>query len=538
MVKRLPILLCLGLFLLLTYKQVYSTRTLVPNLEPYPDAIYYVGTAKSFIEGKGFVLEREGRSFRPSIPSLYSLVLSPIYLFSDSPLNFYYVNVLLGIFSIVLFLLILNKVTNSWLLEFVALFLFVTNYFVYWFPSLAMAENLTLFLFLASLFLWLSKISIVNMVLFGVTISLVMATKFVNFPLTGMFLACYLVRVFLETKRSFKKVGLAAICFALPFAAFLIYENVAKGNNLLYAAVNFVGFVTPVKQIPGATELQALSPQHRWYSLENVSVSLPLYTKALFGGQMRFLWDYTPIVPFYVGTLAMVGFAMGLFVKKVRLLSGMLLSMLVGTISYLSTFYSSDARYIYFAIPTLLVGFALFFSIFLKRLDKSVYKKVAYSALIILFVVYVGSSAVRVKKQISLNLKYAETPWTYVAILELGKTLQWEDPKKTVVISAIAPYLFDYYLDQKFILLPLSSEQEFRDRKVEAWGKRDYSDFIALYKPFVEQGYNVYLEKYGLGNEFYLHRAFEDVALNFDLELISNGCFEVCSVYKLHLKDE
>ena len=102
-----------------------------------------------------------------------------------------------------------------------------------------------------------------------------------------------------------------------------------------------------------------------------------------------------------------------------------------------------------------------------------------------------------------LNLKYAETPWYYLSVVKLNEYFAKLPIKKqkTIVISSLIPYYIDFYSNKTYDLLPLSLEQEFRNNRKEAWGNNDYSDLLALYKSYLDRGYDVYVHNYGLGNE-------------------------------------
>ncbi len=156
----------LVIFLLLLAKNPFSQRTLIPNFEPYPDTIHYVNAAQSLVRGHGLAIWREGRSLQTSVPPLYSLFLTPLFFIHNDPRVFFFTNIILALFSFLFFYLIIKKITKNQIIQSIALFLYTTNYFFYWYPSLAMAENLTLFLFMTGTLLLVRPVT-KNTVLFA-----------------------------------------------------------------------------------------------------------------------------------------------------------------------------------------------------------------------------------------------------------------------------------------------------------------------------------------------------------------------------------
>ncbi len=57
-----------------------------------------------------------------------------------------------------------------------------------------------------------------------------------------------------------------------------------------------------------------------------------------------------------------------------------------------------------------------------------------------------------------------------------------------------------------------------------------------LYSTYLKNGYDVYLEEYGLGNEAYLREAFQDVLKNFTTTKVQSGCYNACNIYKVTKK--
>ena len=192
---------CFFLFLLLLFRNPFSERTLIPNFEPYPDTFHYVTSAMDFFKNGGkLMLGREGVNVTSTVSPLYSFILVPAFLIFPEPRIFYFVNAILAFGSFIFFYLILRKIINiQWLLA-LPVFLYVSNYFIYWYPTLAMSENLLLLLFLIGTFLIVSSGSLKNKVVAGfITVSFY-ATKIAAVPFLFTYLISYLFKGFFEEK--------------------------------------------------------------------------------------------------------------------------------------------------------------------------------------------------------------------------------------------------------------------------------------------------------------------------------------------------
>lgn len=487
---------------------------------------------------------RENRKKSVSVPPLYSLTLLPGYLVNNDPRIFYFVNVLLSLVSAVFLMLILEKLSKNILLSSFVLLIYITNYFIYWYPTLAMAENLILPIFLGTVLLMISKATPINILLLSILSISFYATKYANLPLTFVAPLIYAVKIFaLDSTPILKKklLLLLTVSFLISVGIFSFYEYLTKGTSLMNTIIGifpnpFTGGASIVEE--PVSQQQNSSP---WFSVKYLSQNIPQYLKILIGEPTKLLWDSTPLFPRYISIMGLCGLIFGLIVKKFRLVSFFLITMLFGEILFMSTFYSFDARYIFHAIPTLALGLCIFVSILMKYLTGKRLRKLFYVLFLFTFMFFSVNNAVRLKKQIMLNIKYSETPWYYISVKNLNNYFtkdKIKDGKKPIVISAMPPYLIDFFSNGNYTLLPLSYEQEFRDEKEIVWGPNDYSDLPRLYTKYIKEGYNVYASRYGLGNESYTNRDFNIIQNKFNLSEVSKGCFEQCNIYSLGVKSE
>jgi hypothetical protein len=522
----------LCIFALLLAKNPFSTRTLIPNFEPYPDTIHYVNSAQSFIRGHGLQIWREGRALKTTVPPLYSLALVPAFLLRNDARMFYFINILLAFGSFSFFYLLLRRlITNNFsLITAVSLFLYVTNYFIYWYPSLAMAENLTLFLFMIGIYLFTIPVSKKNVVIAALTTVAFYVTKYASMPLMIIYFLAYGLKIILR-----KDIASLMLLVTISASTFLIYsfwEWSAKGSTLLTTIVGFF-FSSGNAHVASSDS---------WFSLSYLPAHLPKYLRAMAGGySVRFLWDQTPIVPVFVGTPGLLGLFLGMFSKRFRLLFVTLFSLLFSSILFMSTFYSFDMRYLNFAIPALLIGFAVCWDnihIVMLNLSFNTLRRLTSISLLLIFVFYFVTNAIRLKKQVMLNLKYAETPWYYVSVVKLNKYFSALPKKnrKPVVISSLIPYYIDFFSNNTYDMLPLSLEQEFRNNRGAAWGSNNFSDLLVLYESYIRKGYDVYVHNYGLGNEKKLQNDHNAIHTYFKTILVSTGCYGACNIWRVTLR--
>lgn len=529
---------CLLVFALLLFRDVFSERTLVPNLEPYPDTFHYIIPARNLAKFGKFELSRGYGQIVLGVPPLYSLYLTPFYWLNDDPRFFYFANVVLSLVSISLFYLILKKLTKSIALIGLGLFLFVTNFYLYWYPQWAMAENLALPLFLLAVLLLVSKPTSKRALTAGVVVNLFYGVKYALIPVSSvlfvLFLTKYSFKIFSKST-GFKSKNLFYFLFTSVLVMFFVVFLNAKltGVNLFQVLFDFLlpllGFFKPDSVVD--------SGGGAWLSVSYFPKNLTAYLRAVFGSPTRFLWDSTPMFPKWLSFIGVAGIFLGLLNKKRLFISISLLFLGLSQIVFISFFYSVDLRYVYHLIPTLLLGIILFFD-FVHEFFRARNSSTIFT--IILLTVsgfYLYSNALRIKNQIVLNIKYAETPWYYISVLKLNNFFNSVSSQpRPVVISPMPPFYIDFYSNKKYDLLPLSALQEFRNERQQIWGPNDYSDLLKLYTKYLDDGRRLYVSTYGLGNEDYLHQDFEKIQENFKLKLIYDECYSQCKLYSIHNK--
>ena len=510
----------------------FSERTLIPNLEPYPDTFHYLVPATSFVSGTGFNITRGFGDIKPSVPPLYSIALMPFFLINKDVRMFYFSNVIMSLASLYIFYLILKKLTpNRWIIGF-GLLIISSNYYIYWYPQWAMAENLLLPLFLSALYLLLQKVSPKNMLLSSVIATSMYLTKYAAAPISLFYIFIYIFKILMERNgvRELPKYFFFLSIVGAPALVFLYtYNNVNHLQSLL-------GIILHV--FPGVFNSQQIISEgaKEWISSYFLINNFPRYFRATLGEPERFLWDFSPILPRYLSIAGYAGLLLGACQKRTRLFFLALIILLFAQMVFISTFYAIDMRYLYNAIPTLILGTTILFISLSNILTKRKVAKLLPAFIITIALFYLVINAQRFKNQIMLNLKYYEVPWYYKSVLVLNDFFTKNDfgkDEKPLVISSIPPFLIDYYSNGKYDILPLSLSQEFRTNRELVWGPGDYSNLHNLYRDYLKKGRLLYVSTYGLGNDGGLHTAFDEIKSDFTLTEVYDGCFTQCKIYTL-----
>lgn len=539
-------LLNLFIFLLLLLRNSFSDRTLIPNLDPFPDSIHYISPAMNLIAGRGLMLVREGKAIVPNVPPLYSFSLIPFFILKKDVRMFYAANFLLAILSFFIFFKIVKRLSKDNLLILsLTLFLYVTNYYLYWYPTLAMAENLTIFLFLTSFYLLIEKVSLKKGIIFGLLTVSFYATKYASLPLAITFFVLYLIKILRESEIKNKKTNLSIFLMSafIFWAIFFLFEAfILKKNQLEFLFSSATSLLQGLANLLKAPTSYSKSVENHpsWFSVVFIKKNLPGYINAILGKDTRILWETRPIFPRYIAFPAFFGLFVGFFNKRYRLICGSIASLLLIPLIALSTFYTFDMRYNIYAIPLLLVGICIFLTfIHSKFKNNNLGNRIFLICLIFFSLFYFFTNLIRLKKQIMLNIKYAERPWNYLAIVDSNKyfSKSIKGGKKPILISPLPPHYIDFYSNGNYTLLPLSKDQEFRAVKKKAWGQNNYSDLISLYRSYLDRDYEVYVNPWGIGNEGYMQDSFKNIQDNFKLEKVQDGCYNACNIYKLTRKN-
>lgn len=529
-------------FLLLLARDPFSERTLIANFEPFPDSFHYLVPAQNFANGRGLVFWREGgTAFPASVPPLYSVFLSPLFLFQNDPRWMYFFNVFAAVVSLCVVVKILQYIVASkpWL-QLLGGALFALQFHMIWLPSLAMAENLLILIFLLGTWLFLLPATRVRAFLAAALALSFYFTKYAAAPITIGYAGMYFLKLILHAwdDRKQRKEHLFIIAMyvvsGLVLVAFMtLYQNMAGQASV------FTSLWRLIVQHRGEISRGTSGESSTYFSLSFVAKHFLPYLQGLLGNPTTFLWDTTSFWPKWIAWSGALGLIVGLLKTKTRWIASYLLIVVTAQLLFMSTFYVVDMRYLIIGVPVTIFGLAILLDVCISQFIKN-QKHVAVAAFVCFAVIGLAfflQNVSRLKKQVALNLKYAEQPWWYIAILETNTYFETvSSEKKPVLISLTIPYHIDFFSNKKYTLLPLSHHQDFRDSMKEVWGEQEYSDLHALYSKYLDEGYTLFVTNWGQGNEKPRQQDFQNLQAAFDLELVHEGCLQSCNIYRVSKK--
>lgn len=512
--SHLFFVICFSFFLILLAKNPFSTRTLIPNLDPFPDTLHYLAPIDSLLRGQGFRFSRdEIIGELASVPPLYSFVLTPFVAIGADVRMFYFGNVLISLLSFWIFYLVVRIIAENKYVIGASLFLYSTNYYLYWYPQWAMAENLINLLYIFSCYLILTNVNKKKTLAAAANTIAIVATKYAYFPVSLAFAALYFLRI----RKN------AALILPYVVSGFIFF-----GLLLIYAR-HSIGLGTGTVRYAEMANLGA-----GWFSLRNLVENASRYLGSFVGGDSTVLWENYPLWPIPISISGLIGIMFGFTKKKYRSISAFLFFSLAAQIGFMSSFHASDARYIFHAIPAILLGFA----ILLTRLNLLLHSKariyMGFTVLVgIVLMIHSINMFPRIKNQIALNIKRSEVPWSYVSVTKLNEYFNAKSEKSPIVVTPLPPYYVDFFSNGNYRLLPLSAHQEFRQNRHLVWGPGDYSDLISLYKGLLANGERVYVSTYGMGNQDLLHKDLYLLFDEFEMTEVLSECHDLCKLYSM-----
>lgn len=476
------------------------------NLEPYPDGLFYTVPAWNFVHGQGFVMKFANSIISPTVPVLYSWLLVPFYFLFPTAVAFYFLNVLLGTGTLIfLYLLFKEKIhfkNSHWLLSFFA----ISPVFL-WLVAVPMAENLLLFLITVIIWFWQTNtVSLKKKVVFlPILQALLFLTKYASFNFIIPFNIIFLFKLWKK-----KKISAIKKYFLSSIGILVAYLLIAQPTYLLRV-------FQPQEESKTETSLVAFSIR---YFPSNILV----YSKMLLGIKTYFLWKKISFV--IPGLILIPIFALSL-VKKTTSAIKKSLFLIFGIIGLQSFFYALDARYIIAVLPLFFLVMAQGWSLLLKN------KKPILPIIIlgILTLITLISQKTFYKELLGSNWFHRSSAWQYEAILQIKKL---DLPTDSYLITALPPYLFNFYYPQHPHLLPLSKSQEFMNENQRPWGTNlNYDNLAEQYQVLLTENKKLYISNSYITHLPSVITDFENYKQEFNLQLISEGCEQACNVYQL-----
>ncbi len=514
------LIVALGLIGLLLFagKNPFSSGSIIPNLEPYPDTLYYSTPAWNFVHGHGFTMSFEGHNVDIITPPLYSIYLIPFFAVFNDVRTFYFANMLLMIASVVLFFLICKKIFGQDLFGTILTgflgFFFITNFYVYTLPTLLLAENITFFLLAYSIYLLVSKPGKMTNIAVGTIGVLLLWIKLSNLPITIALYLLYLLKIFKNKK---------------DLIPFLIYSLVLGGLFSFYYhfAQSKSGTIDEIITV-------TFGPNY-------FQDHFTFYLKTLLGGENIFLWFRERMLAPLIGIISALGIFLGLYHKKSRQAAFQMTILIFSSILFMAFFYVVDTRYIFAIYPAMLVLTGLAIAALRNMLSqKRTLLLMIVVAAFVLFIPNQGQKtdevmAMTLAKKAVGNIKGNETAWYYVAVTEFNKFFA-QKQDNVYLGTFLPPFLLDFYANGNYKYLPLSKEQDFFSAKGGLSKKLKIDDIQTFYTRLLKEGKQVYVSNVYAGNLQTWVKEFEALKTRFELKLVHRGCLDSCNIYKIELK--
>ena len=521
--RKIVLLLLIITFIFLSFKKVDSSDTLIPNLEPYPDSLYYSVPAWNFVHGDGFVMKTQNTIIKQQTPPLYGIYLIPFFALFNNVRSFYYANMILLIGVIILFTLIIdkifsgNRIYKGILTLFLGFFL-VTNFYFYTIPQLLMAEPITIFLVTLGIYLYVSEAGILYTLIAGQIGFLLILVKLSNIPYTAVLSILFLIK-FLSKRKSNKYFKLFLISTGIGAVYFFSH---LFGSRLLVGHKNL-----------GGTD----------FNFSHFREGIKMYIRIFSGSQgARYLWFTEKFTSSIVAFLSFIGIVISLLRSDYRKTAYAFLSLIFFIILFMSFFVTQDLRYIVAILPVFIifVGF-LIREISLNSNEKTAIIFMLAVIIVSLFLKGQGNknemAIITFKKQVGLNLRHREVPWNYEAIQIFNRFTYDSDPKKTYIGTFLPPPFIEIFSNKKYQSLPISSWQEFYWLEPNLLKKIvGGNDVSARYKKLLEDGNNVYITHYYESNvPSQWPKQLNELTANFSLNKVYDGCLGACDIYQLNI---
>lgn len=503
------------LYLLLAYKEPFKQNNLISNLEPGPDVFYYSVPAWNWFHGNGFKMEAYGIEIPQIVPPLYGIYLSPFFKFFNDVRAYYFGNLLLGFISIGLFLKLIEVFLNkkNIFIQGILGLIFVSNFYFYNLATLLMAENILVPLTLAAMILGLGKFSNRNLVLSILVGILLSLTKVSSLPVVIILGLMTLLKI-----RNFDRKTLMVM-------------TIVGGVGLLLVAVFVI--VPNIRMLKTVGEVFAFR-----FAEKNV----PDFIKQFVGINGKYLWFNNPQIESLIGWLSLVGLFLGIFIKRFRINTLWFSALILTTIIFHASMNYAEGRYISTVIPV----YMIFIGVILDSIKN---KKILFTATLVLVGLYLGvktnvngfyeRKVTTLKRQILNNqLENNEVPWNYKAMENINKYFS-KRGNDVYLITLLTPFYVQYFGNGNFNYLPFSEYQEFsgiNKSYVEAVYKNDGS-LVNLYKRLINENKKLYLTNYYMVNYHgAMDPVYKNIENNFALEQVSDGCMDLCKIYKLSIK--
>lgn len=499
--KKKPLILLTACFLYLfvTLPAFFDHSHQLKNFEPYPDSLLFPLSARNLAMGRGLNLVTDWGQVNFWVPPLYSIYLTAFYLISSNPTIFYLANIILGLLTIFVIYKIIEKTTKKKIAIILGLFAYLSHLVIFWLPSLAMTENISILLFSVLILGLLENNEKLKLTLVGLSSLGLLLVRFSVFPilLVSTFILGY--QLMKNPKKYYKKL-ITIILLSL-------------------ISLLFLRDLTIVKTIE-TTLIDALNNQS-FFNIKFIYPNLIKYSRALLLHKGGFLWLQIGLTSWPIILI----FIYYLYQTKLKNRKILLISLFASLFPLQLVFYSFDSRYIIYSI--------IIFSLATAWLVDEIKSKKIIVLLIPLLLINIIFQIDLARQIIGSNIFKKSTAWQYESILHFNKSLNRED----LLITALPPFLVDTYQTERYRVLPLSYTQEFMNKKIYVWGDDiNYVNLQETYKNWMEDGKTIYISNSYITHHQNVISDFEGYKETFDLVLFKEGCKQTCNIYQLKTK--
>lgn len=511
-------------YLALAWKNPFKTNSLIPNLEPSPDTFYYSIPAWNFIHGQGFSMKVYGIEVPKGVPPLYGILLMPFFKIWRDVRSYFYLNIVLGVLSIGLTLMVVFKFYETSKLKtvtgFLAGLILVTNFYFYNLPTLMMAENIQIPLVLISVLLILNDLGAANIIGTVVVAGLLWFSKLSNFPII-LCLFFWLLIKFLRIK---------------------FWQKISGRYLILLTGIVVLsfGFLLIKVIIP---YLPSLIAGNEWFSIEFSKKFLGFYLSQFLGRNGHYLWYFNQQIESVAGFLSLIGMGIGLFWKKYRSKVLIIGSIILSIVVFHSFMYYPEGRYISVVIPVYIVAIGLVVELLSKI-------KTGQLAAVVIILSYLlvrqningfnERKLTSLKRQVLNNrLEDNEKPWNYLAVLNFNKYFQTK--KDNLYLGTfLSPFYLGYFGNGNYKYLPGTMHQDFMGDG-RGFGNKYFpngmnEDLPGYYEKLLKNGNEIYISNFYSNANRSWEEDWRMMQSRFKMKEVADGCYGWCKIYKVEVK--
>lgn len=507
----------------------FQSHHFLQNLEPYPDGLIFSLSAWNLVRGSGFGLAYDD-SFKSSwVGPFYAALNIPGYAVSQIPSMFYLTNIFLAISSLLVLLSICKKITQSRWILLCAGILYLSHGYILWLPSLPMAENASLFLFLIGYRIGITSTKFSTKHLLGLaTVAILLSmTKYSMIGTAVIFFAIAIYRAEIKVRKQF----LILLCILMTLTFFLPMFHSLSLIRL------FIEFFQDLR-------LQ----RNTFFSIEYIPANIVFYFQTLLGAQQSFLWKTVPltalgifVIPFFIWMCFRTNFT-----SNQRKNWAGLTMLLVSQFPLMLLFYTTDTRYVILTIPILVLACILLLETFSKQKRGAA----AVISLILFFFTQASAQLPLYKEIIASNLFGKSHGWQAESIKNVNEIINRHSQTKAssqpiYLITALPPFLYEAYApDPEYQLLPLSTFQEFASKGEWVWGSStkieplNSSQLKEYFHSLLRKNDQVYITNAYITHSREVLSDYEALKKEFTFSPVGTGCQNSCDVFELRMNQQ